>query len=152
MSIKIIKSFINFTIFHNNILIDILRYFSFNFFLVSIVFLQKNKSFRKKSTTDLTTLENNNGPCSRKFLVEAPCAMSPPHLPLNAKPRHLFLFTDLLLVAKPRSHGNFKLKVNQTIFFFQNFFHKNYYTSYRKVFVYLNYGWHHVLNRTPASY
>lgn len=77
--------------------------------------LQKTKSFRKKSTGDLTTIDNNNknSKCSRIFLVEAPCAMSPPQLPLSAKPRHLFLFSDLLLVAKPRSGGTFKLKVNQ---------------------------------------
>ncbi|XP_060523155.1 rho GTPase-activating protein 20-like [Cylas formicarius] len=70
----------------------------------------KNKSFRKKSLGDLTVMENNNGPCSRIFLMEAPCAMSPSQMPVNAKARHLFLFSDLLLVAKPRSAGNFKLK------------------------------------------
>ncbi|KAL3272486.1 hypothetical protein HHI36_013964 [Cryptolaemus montrouzieri] len=42
--------------------------------------------------------------------MEAPCAMAPSNLPLNAKPRHLFLFNDVLLVAKPRSPGTFKLK------------------------------------------
>lgn len=78
------------------------------FFLI----LQKTKSFRKKSLGDLNIGENNNkGICRRIFLVEAPCAMSPRQLPLNAKPRHLFLFSDLLLVAKPRSGGTFKLKV-----------------------------------------
>lgn len=78
-----------------------------------MLFLQKSKSFRKKSTGDLTTIDNNNknSKCNRIFLVEAPCAMSPPQLPLSAKPRHLFLFSDLLLVAKPRSGGTFKLKV-----------------------------------------
>lgn len=80
----------------------------------SYVLLQK-KSFRKKSLGDLNQIDNGiynaNGPCNRIFQVEAPCAMSPPHLPLNAKPRHLFLFSDLLLVAKPRSTSSFKLKV-----------------------------------------
>lgn len=71
----------------------------------------KNRSFRKKSLSDLHHLDNNNTqPCNRIFLVEAPCAMSPSNLPLNVKPRHLFLFSDLLLVAKPRSTGTFKLK------------------------------------------
>lgn len=66
----------------------------------------------KKSMGDLSCVDTNNvGPCNRIFLVEAPCAMSPPQVPLNAKPRHLFLFSDLLLVAKPRSGGTFKLKV-----------------------------------------
>lgn len=64
-------------------------------------------------------IENNNKntKCNRIFLVEAPCAMSPPQLPLNAKPRHLFLFSDLLLVAKPRSGGTFKLKVLHLVFY-----------------------------------
>nr|CAI5837407.1 unnamed protein product [Callosobruchus analis] len=72
----------------------------------------KTKSFRKKSVGDLTALDNNNhhGQCNRIFLVEAPCVMSPRQLPLDAKPRHLFLFSDLLVVAKPRSGGAFKLK------------------------------------------
>lgn len=72
---------------------------------------QKNKSFRKKSLGDLTGMDTN-GSCNRTFLMEAPCAMSPAQMPMNAKPRHLFLFSDLLLVAKPRSAGNFKLKVS----------------------------------------
>nr|CAI5837408.1 unnamed protein product [Callosobruchus analis] len=74
----------------------------------------KTKSFRKKSVGDLTALDNNNhhGQCNRIFLVEAPCVMSPRQLPLDAKPRHLFLFSDLLVVAKPRSGGAFKLKVS----------------------------------------
>ncbi|XP_076275214.1 rho GTPase-activating protein 20-like isoform X1 [Rhynchophorus ferrugineus] len=69
----------------------------------------KNKSLRKKSLGDLTITESI-GPCNRIFLMEAPCAMSPSQMPMNAKPRHLFLFSDLLLVAKPRSAGNYKLK------------------------------------------
>ncbi|GJQ72384.1 hypothetical protein Trydic_g3466 [Trypoxylus dichotomus] len=72
----------------------------------------KPKSFRKKSFSDLQSTENlmMPSPCNRVFLVEAPCAMSPPQLPMAAKPRHLFLFSDLLLVAKPRNGGTFKLK------------------------------------------
>ncbi|KRT84402.1 hypothetical protein AMK59_2800, partial [Oryctes borbonicus] len=72
----------------------------------------KPKSFRKKSFGDLQSTENlmMPSPCNRVFLVEAPCAMSPPQLPMAAKPRHLFLFSDLLLVAKPRNGGTFKLK------------------------------------------
>lgn len=69
----------------------------------------KNKSFRKKSLGDLTIMESNR-PCNRIFLMEAPCVMSPSPIHINAKPRHLFLFSDLLLVAKPRSAGSFKLK------------------------------------------
>ncbi|XP_066250082.1 rho GTPase-activating protein 20-like isoform X2 [Euwallacea similis] len=69
----------------------------------------KHKSFRKKSLGDLTSMDSGI-PCNRMFLMEAPCAMSPAQIPMTAKPRHLFLFSDLLLVAKPRSGGNFKLK------------------------------------------
>lgn len=49
------------------------------------------------------------------FIVEAPCAMAPSNASLQAKARHLFLFSDLLLVAKPRSTGTFKLKVRKII-------------------------------------
>ncbi|ENN71130.1 hypothetical protein D910_03489 [Dendroctonus ponderosae] len=69
----------------------------------------KSKLFRKKSLNDLTMMENSP-PCNRLFLMEAPCAMSPAQMSMNVKPRHLFLFSDLLLIAKPRSMGNFKLK------------------------------------------
>lgn len=87
--------------------------------------LPQKKSFRKKSLGDLNLIENNNREtCNRVFLVEAPCAMGPPHLPLNAKPRHLFLFSDLLLVAKPRSTSSFKLKVITSILI--NFASANY--------------------------
>lgn len=81
---------------------------------------QKSKSFRKKSLGDLTIMDTSV-PCNRTFLMEAPCAMSPAQIPMTAKPRHLFLFSDLLLVAKPRSGGNFKLKVskNQILSFHQ---------------------------------
>nr|XP_022916442.1 rho GTPase-activating protein 20-like [Onthophagus taurus] len=72
----------------------------------------KTKSFRKKSFVDLQSSENllSTSPSNRIFLVEAPCALSSPHMPMAAKPRHLFLFSDLLLVAKPRNGGTFKLK------------------------------------------
>lgn len=59
--------------------------------------------------------------CNRVFLVEAPCAMAPSQMPMLAKPRHLFLFSDLLLVAKPKNGGNFKLKVTFCILFPNNF-------------------------------
>nr|XP_015838515.1 PREDICTED: rho GTPase-activating protein 20 isoform X2 [Tribolium castaneum] len=73
--------------------------------------LKEKKSFRKKSLGDLNLIENHNrDTCNRLFLVEAPCTMAPLHMPHNAKPRHLFLFSDLLLVAKPRSNTSFKLK------------------------------------------
>ncbi|CAH1128914.1 unnamed protein product [Ceutorhynchus assimilis] len=72
-------------------------------------YTMKNKSFRKKSLGDLTTMDSINNR-SRIFLMEAPCAMSPAATPMTAKPRHLFLFSDLFLLAKPRSGGNFKLK------------------------------------------
>lgn len=74
--------------------------------------MQKTKSLRKKSLGDLHTAEDFLTTSSNRiFLVEAPCAMSPPHSPMSAKPRHLFLFSDLLIVAKPRNGGTFKLKV-----------------------------------------
>ncbi|KAL1497909.1 hypothetical protein ABEB36_008791 [Hypothenemus hampei] len=53
---------------------------------------------------------DGNVSCNRIFLMEAPCVMTPAQIPVNAKPRHLFLFSDLLLVGKPRSAGTFKLK------------------------------------------
>ncbi|XP_065159022.1 rho GTPase-activating protein 20-like isoform X2 [Atheta coriaria] len=71
----------------------------------------KTKSFRKKSFSDLSLVAHElSRDCNRIFLVEAPCAMALPNFPMTAKPRHLFLFSDLLLVAKPRSGGTFKLK------------------------------------------
>ncbi|XP_018324430.1 rho GTPase-activating protein 20-like isoform X2 [Agrilus planipennis] len=72
----------------------------------------KSKLSRKKSLGDITSVSGNNGLSlsNRVFMVEAPCAVAPVHAPLQAKPRHLFLFSDLLLVAKPRSGGTFKLK------------------------------------------
>ncbi|XP_045476906.1 rho GTPase-activating protein 20-like isoform X3 [Harmonia axyridis] len=73
----------------------------------------KSRAMRKKSLSDLTNFDNNNSKnshCSRIFVMEAPCAMAPSNLPMNAKPRHIFLFNDVLLVAKPRSPGTFKLK------------------------------------------
>lgn len=63
----------------------------------------KSKSARKRS---LSTSENSD----RVFIMEAPCAMACPRTPHSVRPRHLFLFSDLLLVAKPRSGGIFKLK------------------------------------------
>lgn len=72
--------------------------------------LQKTKSLRKKSTGDFYNFDVDPC-CKRVFIVEAPCAMAPPQIPVMAKSRHLFLFTDLLLVAKPKSGGTFKLKV-----------------------------------------
>lgn len=43
----------------------------------------------------------------RHFMMEAPVQFT---LALQSQERHLFLFNDLLLVAKARSGGNFKLK------------------------------------------
>ncbi|CAG9817912.1 unnamed protein product [Phaedon cochleariae] len=72
----------------------------------------KSKSFRKKSMGDLSQLEAaiSQGPCTRIFLMEAPCTIAPYQVSVNEKPRHLFLFSDLLIVAKPKSPGSFKLK------------------------------------------
>lgn len=72
----------------------------------------KSKSFRKKiySSSDIHCFEITTAKCHRVFIVEAPCAMAPIDAPVLAKARHLFLFSDLLLVAKPKSGGTFKLK------------------------------------------
>lgn len=43
----------------------------------------------------------------RQFLMEAPVQFT---TGVQSQERHLFLFNDLLLVAKARSGGNFKLK------------------------------------------
>ncbi|KAK7575590.1 hypothetical protein V9T40_011876 [Parthenolecanium corni] len=63
------------------------------------------KSLRSESPpsqkTPLSTFEQ------RTFLMEAPVQFS---TGVQSQDRHLFLFNDLLLVAKPRSGGNFKLK------------------------------------------
>ncbi|KAF2893103.1 hypothetical protein ILUMI_13059, partial [Ignelater luminosus] len=73
-------------------------------------FSVKTRSFRKKSLGDLHSPEHGSSHTNRIFIVEAPCAMAPTHASVQAKARHLFLFSDLLLVAKPRSAGSFKLK------------------------------------------
>ncbi|XP_050297603.1 rho GTPase-activating protein 20-like isoform X2 [Anthonomus grandis grandis] len=78
----------------------------------------KTKSFRKKSLGDLTAPQprydhGRSLPCKRIFLMEAPCEMRPAQLAVNSKSRHLFLFSDLLLIAKKvRTTGvpQFKLK------------------------------------------
>nr|XP_045624946.1 uncharacterized protein LOC123774593 isoform X2 [Procambarus clarkii] len=68
-----------------------------------------------------STNNNNNGSSSgglppnrtreggpkRQFIMETPVTFT---TGVQAQERHLFLFTDLLLVAKARSGGNFKLK------------------------------------------
>ncbi|XP_065213661.1 rho GTPase-activating protein 20-like isoform X3 [Planococcus citri] len=48
-----------------------------------------------------------NGSEQRTFLMEAPVQFSSG---VQSQDRHLFLFNDLLLIAKARSGGNFKLK------------------------------------------
>nr|CAD7393500.1 unnamed protein product [Timema cristinae] len=47
------------------------------------------------------------GQDKRQFLMEAPVQFT---TGVQSQERHLFLFNDLLLVAKARSGGNFKLK------------------------------------------
>ncbi|XP_043211785.1 uncharacterized protein LOC122376141 [Amphibalanus amphitrite] len=46
-------------------------------------------------------------PVKRQFVMETPVQFT---VGLQSQERHLFLFTDMLLVAKARSGGNFKLK------------------------------------------
>ncbi|KAF5296478.1 hypothetical protein FQR65_LT01467 [Abscondita terminalis] len=70
----------------------------------------KSRSFRKKSLGDLHVQDHGTCQTNRIFIMEAPCAMAPTQASLQAKARHLFLFSDLLIIAKPRSGGAFKLK------------------------------------------
>ncbi|XP_044738687.1 rho GTPase-activating protein 20-like isoform X2 [Chrysoperla carnea] len=49
-------------------------------------------------------------PAPRCFLMEAPCALGTPGNPHSARPRHLFLFSDVLLIGKARNGLTYKLK------------------------------------------
>lgn len=42
--------------------------------------------------------------------MEAPCALGPPNSPHAARSRHLFLFSDILIIAKARNTTSYKLK------------------------------------------
>ncbi|XP_068618135.1 uncharacterized protein [Battus philenor] len=73
---------------------------------------QKSKSLRKRPSLDIgnTVNANNNSLSPRTFIMEAPVQLCP--LGSTAPPleRHLFLFSDLLLVGKSRGTNCFKLK------------------------------------------
>ncbi|XP_077285593.1 uncharacterized protein LOC143910862 isoform X2 [Arctopsyche grandis] len=96
--------------------------------------LKSKTLLRKRPSLDVAlgasqnagAVSGNANPCHpRQFVMEAPCSMTPapaaPHQSLNAgappappstptQDRHLFLFTDLLLIAKSRGNNSFKLK------------------------------------------
>ncbi|XP_032669575.1 uncharacterized protein LOC116843329 isoform X1 [Odontomachus brunneus] len=64
----------------------------------------------QKSLNSSILFANNSPPVkspSRTFLLETPVQFT---TGMQSQERHLFLFTDLLLIAKSRSGGNFKLK------------------------------------------
>lgn len=72
---------------------------------------QKTKSLRKRPSLDLngTVTGNSTSLSPRTFIMEAPAQLSP----LGTSPsleRHLFLFSDLLLIGKSRGTNCFKLK------------------------------------------
>ncbi|GBP26974.1 Rho GTPase-activating protein 20 [Eumeta japonica] len=73
---------------------------------------QKTKSLRKRPSLDLGggvgTKTNTNSP--RTFIMEAPTQLCPLGAAGPPLDRHLFLFSDLLLVGKARGASCFKLK------------------------------------------
>ncbi|KAG7312253.1 hypothetical protein JYU34_001725 [Plutella xylostella] len=74
---------------------------------------QKSKSLRKRPSLDMggsVTATSTSNLSPRNFIMEAPVQLCP--LGTNSPPldRHLFLFSDLLLVGKSRGTNCFKLK------------------------------------------
>ncbi|CAG4956034.1 unnamed protein product [Parnassius apollo] len=73
---------------------------------------QKSKSVRKRPSLDIggTVNSNNNSLSPRTFIMEAPVQLNPLGSTSPPLERHLFLFSDLLLVGKSRGTNCFKLK------------------------------------------
>ncbi|CAH0755778.1 unnamed protein product [Diatraea saccharalis] len=73
---------------------------------------QKSKSLRKRPSLDIggTVTTNNNSLSPRTFIMEAPVQLNPLGTTSPPLERHLFLFSDLLLVGKSRGTNCFKLK------------------------------------------
>ncbi|XP_018054483.1 PREDICTED: rho GTPase-activating protein 20-like isoform X1 [Atta colombica] len=67
--------------------------------------LTRGLSQKTLDTTDSTSSPTKSP--TRTFLLETPVQFT---TGMQSQERHLFLFTDLLLIAKARSSGNFKLK------------------------------------------
>ncbi|XP_013179694.1 PREDICTED: uncharacterized protein LOC106126528 [Papilio xuthus] len=72
---------------------------------------QKSKSLRKRPSLDIGgTVNTNNTLSPRTFIMEAPVQLCPLGSTSPPLDRHLFLFSDLLLVGKSRGTNCFKLK------------------------------------------
>ncbi|XP_028162785.1 uncharacterized protein LOC114354559 isoform X1 [Ostrinia furnacalis] len=73
---------------------------------------QKSKSLRKRPSLDIggTVGANNSTLSPRTFIMEAPVQLGPLGTTSPPLDRHLFLFSDLLLVGKSRGTNCFKLK------------------------------------------
>ncbi|KAJ8715052.1 hypothetical protein PYW08_005033 [Mythimna loreyi] len=73
---------------------------------------QKQKSLRKRPSLDISgTISASSSSLSpRTFIMEAPVQLSPLGTTSPPLDRHLFLFSDLLLVGKARGTNCFKLK------------------------------------------
>ncbi|CAH2043613.1 unnamed protein product, partial [Iphiclides podalirius] len=72
---------------------------------------QKSKSLRKRPSLDIGgTVNANNSLSPRTFIMEAPVQLCPLGSTSPPLDRHLFLFSDLLLVGKSRGTNCFKLK------------------------------------------
>lgn len=72
---------------------------------------QKTKSLRKRPSLDINGSANTNSSASpRTFIMEAPLQLCPLGTTSPPLERHLFLFSDLILVGKSRGTNCFKLK------------------------------------------
>ncbi|KAL4708979.1 hypothetical protein ACJJTC_005840 [Scirpophaga incertulas] len=72
---------------------------------------QKSKSLRKRPSLDIGGTVNTNSSLSpRTFIMEAPAQLCPLGTTTPPLERHLFLFSDLLLIGKARGTNCFKLK------------------------------------------
>ncbi|XP_021195023.3 uncharacterized protein LOC110379612 [Helicoverpa armigera] len=73
---------------------------------------QKQKSLRKRPSLDIsgTISASSSNLSPRTFIMEAPVQLSPLGTTSPPLDRHLFLFSDLLLVGKARGTNCFKLK------------------------------------------
>lgn len=84
------------------------------FLFIRHVFLliQKQKSLRKRPSLDIggTISASTTSLSPRTFIMEAPTQLCPLGATSPPLDRHLFLFSDLLLVGKSRGTNCFKLK------------------------------------------